>query len=194
VKRKRVNKDLDTHFANIEKKIADGTQIIDNLLNYSRVKMPRLEEVKIQQIINDCIKNVRKRYHGFKVRIDNRTDSIGETVIKADPVQMSEVFSNIITNAFQAIRGKKGRIRIEALEEGDGQVVLCFKDDGEGIADEDLTKIFNPFFTRRARGTGLGLSICKELVELHSGSISIESRLGVGTAVTVRLPLEKAVG
>ena len=194
VKRKRVNKDLDTHIANIEKKIADGTQIIDNLLNYSRMKMPRFEEVKIQQIINDCIKSARKWFHEYKVRIDNRTDSIRETVIKADPVQMSEVFSNIITNAFQAIRGKKGRIRIEALEGGDGHVVLCFKDDGEGIADEDLASIFNPFFTRRARGTGLGLSICKELVELHGGSIVIESRLGIGTAVTVRLPLEKAAG
>jgi signal transduction histidine kinase len=62
-------------------------------------------------------------------------------------------------------------------------------DDGEGISEDDLSQIFRPFFSTKETGMGLGLTYCREVVEAHGGSIDVESERGVGTVVTVRLPL-----
>ena len=77
-----------------------------------------------------------------------------------------------------------------AVSEG-GFVDIAVRDEGAGIAPENLEKIFEPFFTTKARGTGLGLAITKRIVEQHLGRIMVESEIGKGTTVTVRLPVER---
>jgi signal transduction histidine kinase len=70
-------------------------------------------------------------------------------------------------------------------------VSILIKDNGEGIAKKDLKNITNPFFTTKAKGTGLGLVVCKQVLMLHSGSLTIKSVEGKGTTVTVTLPIRK---
>ena len=81
-----------------------------------------------------------------------------------------------------------GLISINA-QRNNGSVEVVISDNGKGIAAEDLEKIFERLFTIKSHGTGLGLAICREIVNKHNGSISVESDIGTGTSFTVRIPM-----
>jgi two-component system NtrC family sensor kinase len=104
-----------------------------------------------------------------------------------DPDQIRQVAINLILNAGAAMEGG-GTITVGTAPAGPGHVEIVVRDEGAGIAPENLERIFEPFFTTKARGTGLGLAITKRIVEQHQGKIMVESEVGRGTAVTVRLP------
>ena len=89
------------------------------------------------------------------------------------------------------ISAEKGIINIEIKHDEKDSIKIIFSDDGIGIKKEDLSKVFEPFFTLKSKGTGLGLSICSELINLHNGEINIESEIGSGTTVIIRLPVRK---
>jgi two-component system NtrC family sensor kinase len=112
------------------------------------------------------------------------------------PMQLKQVFLNLIVNAFQAIEervgssGETGRIRLHSDRLGEG-VVVSVCDDGVGIPPENLDRIFDPFFTTKkiGSGTGLGLSTCYSIVQRHGGTLSVESHPGEGTTFHLFLPL-----
>ena len=107
--------------------------------------------------------------------------------IKADSIQIKEVFNNILNNALDAIPPAGGEIRI--ITTGDtGSIKITVKDNGPGIDRSIIDKIFDPFFTTKAKGTGLGLSVCQQIVAMHWGTIEIESEPENGTSVVVILP------
>ena len=81
-----------------------------------------------------------------------------------------------------------GKVKI-AAQQLDGFVELVVSDSGAGISEENLKKVFDPLFTTKAKGTGLGLAICQQIMNRHGGTIEVKSKLGAGTAFTVRLPL-----
>jgi len=117
----------------------------------------------------------------------------GLPLVQADSKQLQQVFINLITNAVDAIK-TKGRITIETYTESANRgeakyVVVAISDTGTGITPEDLPKIFNPFFTRKAEGTGLGLPITQRILHQHSGIIDVESKLGFGTTFYMKLPV-----
>jgi signal transduction histidine kinase len=101
------------------------------------------------------------------------------------------VLFNIILNAIQAMEeGGTLSIVTEAGEKGGRKSVrIIVSDTGRGIPPEELDKIFVPFFTTKTQGTGLGLPICKQLLEQHGGTITVESRVGRGTTFTIDLPV-----
>lgn len=109
--------------------------------------------------------------------------------IMGDRRQLERVFTNIIENAAQAMEGR-GRLEIKAWAKEDGFIRIEITNSGPGIPEEIRERIFNPFFTSKDKGIGLGLTIVKEIVELHGGSISVESRLGAGTTFRILLPVE----
>ena len=102
--------------------------------------------------------------------------------------ELEQVFINLILNAQNAMP-KGGKLRISTRRDGD-LVELRFSDTGAGIAPEHLVRIFEPFFTTRADegGTGLGLAVSYRIVEMHQGSLTVESTVGEGTTFIVRLP------
>jgi len=102
---------------------------------------------------------------------------------------MRQVAINLILNAGAAMPDGGGTLTVATGLDGD-DVVMTFRDNGNGIPLENLEKIFEPFFTTKTKGTGLGLAITKQIVEQHHGRIVIDSTVGQGTTVTVRLPLE----
>ncbi len=105
----------------------------------------------------------------------------------ADGTKLTRVVDNLINNAVEAMpRG--GRLTLESRVEDD-EYVITVGDDGEGISEDDMSMIFRPFFSTKETGMGLGLTYCREVVEAHGGSIEVESEEGVGTVVTIWLPL-----
>ena len=188
---KREKSDLadNRHLANIEKKVWEGNQIIDNLLSYARIKIPNYENVNIVNILDECVISAQERF-GEKGIIIEKKYLDGLDFIEADANQIREVFFNILNNACQACAPSGGRVELRARCSGQ-TVEVTIEDTGVGIAPEDIERVFEPFFTRKSKGTGLGLTICNELVHLHQGNIKISSRQGKGTTVTVLLPVRK---
>jgi signal transduction histidine kinase len=113
--------------------------------------------------------------------------------IRCAPSRLNQVFINLVTNAVQAMDGK-GRLELATRHLGD-EVEVSITDTGCGIPEEHLAKIMDPFFTTKpvGEGTGLGMSIVRTIVEEHGGRLDVSSVVGVGTTMTVTLPLKKVV-
>jgi signal transduction histidine kinase len=113
-----------------------------------------------------------------------------------DPNSIEQAFLNIILNARKAMPlGGNLTVSTELLsceKEGGTEVRISFKDTGIGIPVENLTRIFNPFFSTRSDGTGLGLSITKNIVQQHGGRIDLESTVHAGSTFTITLPVNTA--
>ncbi|HYS42999.1 MAG TPA: ATP-binding protein [Geobacteraceae bacterium] len=104
--------------------------------------------------------------------------------------RLGQVLLNLAKNALQAMP-EGGSLRITASASGKG-IIITVSDTGHGISPEHLTRIFEPFYTTKARGTGLGLALCKKVVEEHDGNISVKSVVGQGTSVSLSFPAARA--
>jgi signal transduction histidine kinase len=109
-------------------------------------------------------------------------------IVKADGEKLRQAFLNIAINALQATRSG-GRVKI-SLSKGESGYEISFNDNGTGIDAAALAKIFDPFFTTKPYGTGLGLAITRKIIETHGGTLTVESEVGKGTTVMVRLPVD----
>jgi len=169
------------------------SKIVDVTLNFSRPAMPDVQRIEINQLIPNVLELTHSSIRKKDIIIDlDLDDSIPK--VSADSKQMQQVFINLITNAVDAI-DVKGKIEISTYRE-DGQknnegsyVVVSVKDNGIGMPPEELTKIFNPFFTRKSEGTGLGLPITQRILHQHNGIVDVESQKGVGTTFYIKLPI-----
>jgi two-component system, cell cycle sensor histidine kinase and response regulator CckA len=192
ISKKSRNRSLESHLNNIEKKVLECDQIINNLLSYSRVKVPRFEDVFICALLKDCISSAKDRYYKCKIRVVKKCNCLKNDLINADPFQMRELFNNLLNNAFESFPDKKGKLVIRVdRKDALNNMVISFSDNGIGISPGDLKKLTQPFFTTKSKGTGLGLAVCHQLVSLHEGTINFESEPGKGTVVTVTLPVER---
>lgn len=194
IEKKSKNSLLKKHVVNIDKKIDESDQIIRNLLSFSRLKPPHYENVNILKLVNECIKNCKKKYSKWQISVIKKHNLKSKDIVEADPVQLTELFSNILDNAFQSFPSKKGKVELTvSLDKRGHRFDLDISDHGEGIAEKNKVKVFEPFYTTKARGTGLGLSVCKEIVNLYGGNIGITSRKHVGTSVKISLPTKRTV-
>ena len=103
-----------------------------------------------------------------------------------DGIRVKQVLTNVVKNAVEAAPDRNGKVLV-TLSERDGGVRITVEDNGPGMTDEELGKVFQPFYTNKAQGVGLGMPIVKRLVELHGGEVRIDSG-GGGTTVSVDLP------
>jgi PAS domain S-box-containing protein len=182
----------DMSLVNSEAQRAAG--IVKNLLTFARKHAP----VKQLSQINDIIEDVL-RLRAYEQKVNNieieRRFASNLPEIMVDYFQMQQVFLNIIINAeyFMAQAHNKGRLTI-TTKKLDSIVRISFADDGLGIAKENLSKIFSPFFTTKevGKGTGLGLSICHGIVAEHGGQINAMSQLGKGATFVIELPIKVA--
>jgi two-component system sensor histidine kinase HydH len=107
----------------------------------------------------------------------------------ADGESLRSALTNLIINGLQAMDGNGGKLSIILSSENDGRYVqLAVSDAGRGIAPEDISKVFEPYYSTKETGTGLGLAIVKKAVDDHHGTISVRSKLGEGTTFTITLP------
>ena len=189
IEKKCRNNNIDIHINNINKKINEAEKIISDLLTYAKINNPNFQKIKIIDLLNESILNVKNIYPDYKVRIIKKYH-LNDFNIMADPFQIKKVFNNILINAFQSLKNNKGNIAID-LSYKDDNLLTVIEDNGTGIDKNDLDKLFDPFFTKKTRGTGLGLSICKEIINLHNGKINITSSIDIGTKVEITLPKRK---
>ncbi|CAL8475321.1 two-component system, NarL family, sensor histidine kinase EvgS [Caballeronia sp. S22] len=176
-------------------------QILDDLLDYSKIEANRLTiestPIDLRELVDSAVGLLAGRAHekGLRVRVDVAPE-VAATV-RGDSVRLRQVLFNVMSNAIKfTIRGDVA-LHVRAVEQRASEQVieLCVKDTGIGIAAEAQQNLFEPFVqaeastTRRFGGTGLGLTICNRLVALMGGTMSLESAVGVGTAMTVRLTM-----
>jgi signal transduction histidine kinase len=174
----------------LDKQIDIANKIVTDLLDFTRITPPTQVRVDIKNIINESLSwitvpsqvTVKTSFNGYS------------QPVRTDPEQIGRVFANLISNAIQAMSGppveKGGELKIDTSEE-DGFLSVIFRDNGCGIKEENLNRIFEPLFTTKPRGIGLGLAISRRLVEQNGGKIEVASQVGRGTTFTVKLPIEK---
>ncbi|UCG35561.1 MAG: ATP-binding protein, partial [Candidatus Omnitrophota bacterium] len=146
----------------------------------------------LDRLFDDCLFLLAHRLRANNIKIVKKYASDLPSV-RVDRSQMEQVFINLLNNAIDSIH-RNGEIKIEMdpkNREKISGVEIKIADNGEGIAEELLPKIFNPFFTTKkpSKGTGLGLSISKAIIQRHGGKISAASKIGKGTIFNIFLPL-----
>jgi PAS domain S-box-containing protein len=177
------------------------TNLVNDLLDFARVETLHLEETDIHPIIKDATDILMGKAVECGVRI---TLDLAPHLpnIHVDPDHISQVFLNIIQNALQAMPNGGALTIATAFQDHGGitlksepkrtlvkgYVEIAFTDTGIGISEENLGKLFEPFFTTRSKGTGLGLAISYRIVREHGGTIQVQSEAGKGTTFTVQLP------
>jgi signal transduction histidine kinase len=169
---------VEKHLGLIEQELANANEIITNLLDFSRVRQPEPVRIEAGALINDVLQ--RQDFNGIAVEKD-----IQNAQLIADPLQIRQVLTNLITNAVQAMVDG-GRLLVECRTTN-GEVRISVQDNGTGIPADVLEKIFQPLFTTKAKGIGLGLSVCESLVRANGGRMAVESIPGQGSTFSVYL-------
>lgn len=169
-----------------------ASDIVSNLLNFSRMGNSEFVDVDIHQVLNDTLQLLESqlRSPGIKLVKDYAEEL---PPVRGNPITLQQVFMNLILNAKDAMP-KGGALSI-STDHTDGMVLIDVSDTGEGIAQEHITRIYDPFFTTKGvgQGTGLGLAVTYGILQEHGGGILVESRLGSGSRFTVKLPAAAAV-
>ena len=134
------------------------------------------------------------RGHRVNIEFEPPADPI---TIPIDPAQIEDAVLNLIINAIEAADGD-GEVKIrvarsqnDRAEEFEDEAIVEVSDNGRGISEEDLTRIFNPFFTTRPGGTGLGLPAVLRIARAHGGRVEVKSSLGKGSTFTLHLPINR---
>ena len=171
-----------------------ASEIVNNLLNFSRTSGTEFTEVDVNKVIADTLALLEHQFKTSKVRLQ---DELAEhlPLIQGNTGRLQQVFLNLFLNAKDAMPNG-GTLRI-ASSNGEGvNVVIC--DTGTGIAQENIQRIYDPFFTTKtapregqSRGTGLGLSVTYGIIQEHAGKIRVESRPGEGTTFYLDFPLSR---
>jgi len=185
-KNPRIVELLDSVLASVER----CGKITKRLLGFARHIDSAIENVQLNNIITEVLGFLNKEaeYRSITVNIDF-VDNIPE--FQSDRGKLQQIFLNIINNAFAAM-SNGGRLDIKVRPKGEKNVVASITDNGCGMSESDLGKIFEPFYSTKTKtgGTGLGLSITYGLIKELGGNIDVTSRLGEGSTFTITLPLQ----
>jgi two-component system NtrC family sensor kinase len=190
---KQVN-DLKDSLREITRQVERCKDITHRLLNFARKMETLLQVVDVNRLIEDMTKLVERETKQHNINIVRRFQKDLPPVVSDAPL-LRQVILNLLNNAAYAIQ-KDGAITLTTRSTDHGQVEIIVTDTGSGISKENLSKIFNPFFTTKppGKGTGLGLSISHRIIDKLGGHISVTSELGHGTTFTIRLPREQEKG
>jgi signal transduction histidine kinase len=172
----------------LKAEVARINQQISDFLNYSRPAKADLKPIDVRTVINDSLRIIEAQAseNGIKVGV---VEHENVPKILGDPEFLRSVFNNLLINAMQAMEKAGGHLNIKITPDGnDNFVRIEIADTGNGIPEENLSKIFEPYFSTKETGTGLGLAIVQKIVDIHHGSIEVDSKTGEGTRFTVRLP------
>ncbi|MBC7911663.1 MAG: HAMP domain-containing protein [Pyrinomonadaceae bacterium] len=164
---------------------------ISEFLNYTRPSRLDLQPLDLRMAAEDAMRlvEVQATENGVETRIEQQGD-VPEVL--GDAESLRSVFTNLYINALQAIDGKPGSLTVtlSAADEG-RQARVQVTDTGKGIAADNISHLFEPYFSTKETGTGLGLAIVKKAVDDHGGTIDVQSELGSGTTFTITLPTDR---
>ncbi|MBI3400264.1 MAG: PAS domain-containing protein [Acidobacteria bacterium] len=200
------SKDAQSLLADILSEAKLANKIVVEMLEFVRPVRLQVERTDVAGVLQQAVTMAESKTSRGEVSVE--VDVEPRLAIECDDHQLSQVFTNLITNAFEALEGK-GRLVITALSklvEADPafaaatspaptpMVIVDVEDNGPGLPVEVTDKIFDPFFTTKPQGSGLGLAIVRKIVDAHDGRIDVNSTPGVGTRFRVTLPVSSASG
>lgn len=180
---------LNTLVAQINEQTDKARDIVKTLLEFSRNKEFNKQEYLLQEIVSGAMKLLKSEIpSGMEIRLDIPDDLL----VSVDKQRMQQVFLNLIKNGVDAC-GDRGKIWISAREfvvDDRKEVEILVSDNGPGIPEEDLKRIFDPFYTTKdvGKGSGMGLFIVHDIIESHGGEITVDSRLNEGTTFIIWIP------
>jgi two-component system sensor histidine kinase HydH len=161
-------------------------QIINQFLSLAKTHKLNLATTDLRELLEDILQLVRIEAEEKGVALKQKLADLPE--VEIDREEMKKAILNIILNAVQATRAG-GEVSLSASQDGTSkEVIIEIKDTGEGISKENLSKLFQPYFSTKDKGAGLGLSIAYRIITDHKGKLDVESREGVGTTFTIKLP------
>lgn len=169
--------------------------ILTDLMSYSRPTNPEQQWLTLERLMETTVISLQKQIQQQRVEVVEYYQK-GVPMLYGDPVQLRQVFTNLLLNAIQAVDGiEQPRIELNLsllMTDTEPKVQITVSDNGPGIDPCLTTKVFEPFYTSKAKGTGLGLAIVRQRVELHGGSIRLTNAREGGTRATVTLPVSPA--
>ncbi len=190
--------DAQTVLADIIKEAKMANVIVQEVLAFVRPIRLQVEDIAVADVIRDAMA-MAESHASLKGEVDVRVD-VSEALrpIQGDPHQLRQIFTNLLTNAFEAMGGT-GTVDITAIAlDGDDEpaehaagptILITISDNGPGVPPEVMDRIFSPFFTTKPQGSGLGLAIVRKIVDAHDGRIDVGERSGGGTVFRVTLPV-----
>lgn len=172
----------------IRKECRRLNQLLTNLLDFARPRMPQYQEVEIDQLLGSVIGLVvhAAGQSGVSLRKELPLDL---TRVECDSEQLKQVILNLVMNAIHAMPDG-GEVLLAARQQ-DSNILIQVKDQGVGIAEEDVEKIFDPFFSTKKGGTGLGLSVAHRIVSQHNGTLTATRNADKGMTFSVLLPIHR---
>jgi signal transduction histidine kinase len=191
--------DAQSVLADIIKEAKMANVIVQEVLAFVRPIRLQVEDIAVPDVIRDAM-TMAESHASLKRDVEVSVD-VPEALrpIQGDPLQLRQIFTNLLTNAFEAMGGV-GVVEIAALvldgdddpgaaEHAGPMMQITVSDNGPGIPPEVVDRIFSPFFTTKPQGSGLGLAIVRKIVDAHDGRIDVGARPGGGTAFRVTLPV-----
>ena len=165
--------------------------VVAGLLDFARPAAAGRVATDVARLAGDVTAFAARRVAGIATVRVTRDLPAGLPAVWVDPDQLKQAVMAVATNAFEALAERGGEVKVSARADTDGDVVrLSVADDGAGIAPDDLKRVFDPFFARKAGGRGLGLAVARRIVEAQGGRLEIASEPGRGTTVEFILPRE----
>ncbi len=172
------------------KEITHINEIIKEMLLLAKPSAPQMKPVSLVQMIRDTIgfMNAEGLLHNVELRTQLENDLPS---VALDERQIKQVFMNLIRNAIQAM-DQGGEVMIQTSYNQDQRAIeVSFTDNGKGISEENIAKIYEPFYTTKDTGTGLGIPISCRIMQSHGGTLDIQSEQGKGTKVTLSFPIDR---
>jgi signal transduction histidine kinase len=163
--------------------------ILTDYLLFARNESTSVVMTDLVRLLDRSVRLVNDPGQAGKIAFEMQF-AVVKAPFKGEEKKLQQVFLNLLLNAIQAIEGS-GSLSV-SLSRSKSDYIMEFTDSGPGIPEKDLEKVFEPFYTTRPSGSGLGLAIARRVVEDHGGEISIAAGKYRGTAVTVRLPVDRA--
>src|SRR5262249_27041166 len=166
---------------------------VSHLLKYAKEEDYSFDNVNLAAVVDAAITQMRSKLEANHVAVSR--NYIGGPTVRADADKLRQVFTNVIDNAIDAMESGAGERRLEIgfrpMRPGEGAVGN--RDNGCGIPQDKLAKIFNPFYTSKPNGTGLGMGVAKKVVDAHNGRIEVHSETGAGTEFLISIPISDAL-
>jgi signal transduction histidine kinase len=170
--------------------ILSVNNILTNMLLFAKQRKPALARIGAAAVVAEALRLLEPMIGSRGILLERSVS--GAPVLEGDPELLKQVLLNVALNAVQATEGR-GRIRVSVRGE-DGAAVIEVSDEGEGIREEDLERIFDPFFSTKVKGSGLGLAIASRIMEAHGGFIRVRSEVGRGSAFALHFPPVRGTG
>jgi signal transduction histidine kinase len=167
-------------------------ELINELLSATKFSDLQYEEIRVNELLDETLNEAIDRAQLSHIHI-NKNYSSDNIWLNVDRSRMEIALLNIIVNAMEAMTGENSQLFLETGEKN-GQCVITIRDNGKGMDDETLAKVFDPYFTSKANGNGLGMTNTQNIILNHKGKIEVASEEGKGTAFVITLNILKKDG